>query len=57
MGNVKRFSLCLAGHKWVRVAYPPTPDGEGTGTFLRCLRCRLEDHDAGAIARGAGGMF
>jgi hypothetical protein len=57
MGNVKRFSVCLAGHKWVRVAYPPTPDGEGTGTFLRCLRCTLEDHDAGAVARGAGGMF
>jgi hypothetical protein len=57
MSNLKRFSVCLAGHKWVKVAYPPSPDGEATGTFLRCLRCELEDHNAGTVGRGAGGMF
>ena len=57
MNNVKRFTVCLPGHKWVKVAYPPTRDDEATGTFLRCLRCGAENHNAGSVARGAGGMF
>jgi hypothetical protein len=29
MNNLKRFTVCkLAGHKWLRVAYPPGADGE-----------------------------
>ena len=57
MNNLKRFTVCkLAGHKWTKVAYPPTSDGEATSaTFLRCLRCGKENHDAGTVARGAGG--
>ena len=39
MDKVKRFTACLLGHKWTKVAYPPSPEGEATGTFLRCLRC------------------
>jgi hypothetical protein len=56
MNNLKRFTVCkLAGHKWVKAAYPPTSDGESTsGTFLRCLRCDKENHNAGTVARGAG---
>ncbi len=39
MNNLKRFTLCkVASHKWVKVAYPRGADGEGTGTFMRCLR-------------------
>lgn len=57
MNSLKRFTVCLAGHKWVKVAYPTSPDGEATGTFLRCQRCGKEDHDAGSVARGAGGAF
>lgn len=58
MKNLKRFTVCkLAGHDWAKVAYPPTADGEATGTFGRCLRCGKEDHKAGTHARGAGGAF
>jgi hypothetical protein len=58
MNNLKRFTVCkLAGHKWVRIGYPPGPDGEASGVFLRCRRCDKEDHNAGTVARGAGGMF
>ena len=58
MNNLKRFSICkLAGHKWAKVSYPPSPDGEATGTFLRCLRCDKENHEAGTTARGAGGLY
>ena len=55
--QLKRFTLCLAGHKWAKIPYPRSPEGEATGTFLRCLRCGYEDHDAGTNARGAGGLF
>lgn len=56
MNNLKRFTVCkLAGHKWVKVGYPAGADGETAGTFLRCLRCGKENHDAGTVARGAGG--
>ena len=58
VNNLKRFSVCkLAGHTWVKVAYPPSADGEATGTFLRCQRCGKENHEAGTVARGAGGLF
>ena len=44
----------LAGHKWLKISYPPTADGEATGTFLRCERCDKENHDAGWLpAAGA----
>ena len=51
MNNLKRFTLCkLAGHKWVRVAYPPGPDGEDPETFFpRCQRCGKENHSAGTV--------
>ena len=55
MNNLKRFTVCkVAGHDWVTVAYPVGADGETSGTFLRCRRCDKEDHEAGAVARGAG---
>jgi hypothetical protein len=55
MNNLKRFTICkLAGHKYVKVAYPPSAAGEASGTFLRCQRCGKENHDAGAVARGPG---
>jgi hypothetical protein len=58
VNNWKRFSVCkLAGHKWVKVAYPTSSDGEAGGTFLRCQRCRKENHDAGTVARGGGSVF
>jgi hypothetical protein len=56
MNNLKRFTVCLAGHKWRKVAYPRSADGEDSGMFLRCLRCGKEDHDAGTVARGGGGL-
>jgi hypothetical protein len=57
VNNLKRFTVCkLAGHRWAKIPYPPTPDGEGTGTFLRCVRCEKENHSAGSVARGAGGL-
>jgi hypothetical protein len=55
--NLKRFTLCLANHKWVKVGYPAGADGEAGGTFLRCLRCGLENHDAGTVARGGGSIM
>jgi hypothetical protein len=56
MNNLKRFTVCkLAAHKWVKVGYPAGADGEASGTFLRCLRCGKENHEAGTVARGAGG--
>lgn len=58
MNNLKRFTVCkLADHKYVKVAYPPSSDGEAGGTFLRCLRCGKENHEAGSVARGAGPMY
>ena len=58
MNNLKRFTVCkLAGHQWRKVSYPPTADGEGTGTFLRCARCDKENHEAGTSARGGGAAF
>ena len=55
MNNLKRFTLCkLSGHKYVKVAYPPSADGEAAGTFLRCQRCGKENHEAGTVARGPG---
>jgi hypothetical protein len=57
MNNLKRFTVCkLAGHKWGKISYPPGSDGEAAGTFLRCQRCGKEDHDAGTVPRGTGGM-
>ena len=41
MNNLKRFTVCkLAGHHGCKVAYPPSPEGEATGTFLRCQTMR-----------------
>ena len=58
MDNLKRFTICkLAGHQWAKIAYPPSPEGEATGTFLRCRRCGKENHDAGTVARGAGPLI
>lgn len=58
MDNLKRFTVCkLAGHDWTKVAYPRGSDGEGTGTFMRCLRCGKENHDYGTVPRGAGPLF
>lgn len=58
MNNLKRFTICkLAAHNWVKVGYPTASDGETGGTFLRCLRCGKENHDAGTLARGGGGMI
>ncbi len=55
MNNLKRFTVCkLAGHKWAKIPYPRSPEGEATGTFLRCLRCDKENHNAGTVARGTG---
>jgi hypothetical protein len=58
MNNLKRFTICkLANHKWVRIGYPKGSDGEASGTFLRCLRCGKENHEAGTVGRGAGGLI
>lgn len=58
MNNLKRFTVCkLAGHAWAKVGYPPGADGEAAGTFLRCLRCGKENHEAGTHARGGGAIF
>ena len=55
MNNLKRFTVCkVMSHAWARVTYPQGKDGETGGTFLRCLRCGKENHDAGTVARGAG---
>lgn len=58
MNNLMRFTVCkLAGHHWDKISYPPTADGEPTGTFLRCHRCGKENHNAGSISRGGGGVI
>ena len=58
--NLKRFTLCLlAGHTWAKISYPKAAgeETEDVGTFLRCLRCGHENHDAGTVPRGAGGLI
>ena len=56
MNNLKRFTICkLVNHQWLKISYPVGSDGEATGFFLRCGRCGKEDHNAGTVARGAGG--
>jgi len=56
MNNLKRFTICLTGHKWAKVPYPQSPEGEPTGTFfLRCRRCGAENHEAEAGRGGPGG--
>jgi len=56
MKYLKRYTICfLANHKWLKIGYPPGSDGESAGFFLRCRRCEKEDHNAGTVARGAGG--
>jgi hypothetical protein len=56
--TLARFTVCkLAGHQWGKVDYPRGADGEATGTYLRCRRCRKENRTAGTVARGAGGLF
>ena len=58
MNQLKRFTVCkLAGHTYVKVAYPTGSDGEAPGTFLRCKRCGKENHEAGTVARGLGTAF
>ena len=58
MDNLKRFTVCkLKGHDWFKTPYPHTADGDRTGTFMRCRRCRKENHDYGTVARGAGPMY
>lgn len=58
MNNWKRFTICkIVNHKYVKVSYPRGADDEAPGTFLRCLRCGKENHDAGTTSRGAGGLF
>lgn len=58
MDNLRRFTVCkLAGHKWAKIPYPRGADEEATGSFLRCLRCGKESHEAGTVARGGGSLF
>lgn len=58
MNILKRFTLCkLMAHKWSKISYPTGSDGETAGTFLRCQRCGKENHRAGSVARGAGGIM
>jgi hypothetical protein len=58
MNNLKRFTVCkVASHRWAKVAYPPSPDGEDSGTFLRCQRCGKENHEAGTHAHFSGPLF
>ncbi len=58
MNQLKRFTVCkLTGHNWAKIGYPPSADGETSGTFLRCQRCGKENHDAGTVARGGGSLF
>ncbi len=58
VNNLKRFTVCkVASHRWVKTSYPPASDDEASGTFLRCSRCGKENHEAGTMARGAGGLF
>ena len=55
--TLKRFTVCLVSHKWAKIGYPVGADGETGGTFLRCLRCGHENHDAGTVARGGGSIM
>jgi len=56
MNNLKRFTVCkLTSHKWVKVDYPQSAEGERTGNFLRCKRCGKENHDAGTVPPGMAG--
>jgi hypothetical protein len=58
MNNLKRFTVCkLRGHDWAKVPYPRTADGDDSGTFMKCLRCRKENHNYGTVARGAGPLY
>jgi len=55
MNNLKRFTICkVMAHDWATIGYPAGHDGETSGTFLRCLRCGKENHEAGTVARGPG---
>ena len=45
--NVKRWTVCLLrSHRWATVPYP-APANEQAGYFIRCLRCRHENHKSG----------
>ena len=52
---VKRVTVCKTRRATTRAKspYPRQANGDGTGEFLRCRRCRKENHDAGTVARGA----
>ena len=51
---VKRLTVCkVRGHDWAKTPYPREANGDGTGTFMKCLRCHKENHDYGTVARGA----
>ena len=57
MNNLKRFTVCkLAGHKYVKVAYPPSADGE-VQVPSSVVSDVKENHDAGTVARGPGPMI
>ena len=57
MNNLIRFTVCkVAGHKWLKIGYPAGSDGETAGRFLRCQRCGKENHEAGTVSRGGGGI-
>ena len=44
---LKRVTVCkVANHKWAKIAYPGS---EGTGYFLRCLRCGKERHGGTSV--------
>ena len=48
MNQLMRFTVCkMTGHKWAKVGYPRTANGETSGHFVRCQRCGKEDHEAG----------
>lgn len=59
MNNLmKRVTVCkLLGHDWAKSPYPRQANGDGTGEFLRCLRCRKENHHAGTVARGVSPLY
>jgi hypothetical protein len=46
-GLLKRYTICkVADHKWAKAEYPGS---EGSGYFLRCLRCGKENHPGAAV--------
>jgi hypothetical protein len=50
---LKRMTVCkIINHRWVPITYPGS---EGSGRFLRCLRCGKEDHKTSG--RSAGGLI